>query len=75
MAGRDELEPIGRFIAERGVSGFQHTVDEDGSVWADYGIQSQPAFVFINDDGTVETNQGAMGEAGIAERLDALIAS
>ncbi len=75
MAGRDDLEPIGLFIAERGVGGFQHTVDEDGSVWESYGIQSQPAFVFINDDGTTETIQGAMGEAGLTERLESLLAS
>ncbi len=65
-----------RFIDDGGVGGFQHAVDgDDATIWQAFGVSSQPAFVFINDDGTIETVRGALGESGIAERLEALKAS
>jgi len=54
------------------VGAFPHIVDESGDVWATYGVRTQPAFVFINDDGTSETHIGALGEAGLTERINAL---
>lgn len=44
-------------------------------VWENFDIRSQPAFIFINDDGTVVDSTGSLGASGIAERLDDLIAS
>lgn len=72
VAGRDDLEAINDFIATLDVSGFPHIVDETGEVWAGYGITTQPAFVFINDDGSMETHVGALGVEGLTERLTAL---
>ncbi len=43
-------------------------------MWASYDIRSQPAFVFIDDDGTTDAT-GSLGRARIEEALDALIAS
>jgi hypothetical protein len=56
------------------VTGFEHAVDEDGSLWSSYEITTQPSFVFINDDGQASTHVGALGVAGLQERLDALLA-
>jgi len=50
-------------------------MDVDGSVWREFGIRSQPAFAFMNDDGTVEAHQGKLGVEGLSERINALIAS
>ena len=44
-------------------------------IWERYGVVSQPAFAFINDDGTVETNIGAMGLEGLTEAAEALKAT
>lgn len=44
-------------------------------MWERYEVFSQPAFAFINDDGTVETRIGAMGEEGLIEAAEALKAS
>lgn len=60
---------------ERGVAGFEHIADADGIVWREYGVTSQPAFAFIDDDGTVETRLGAMGVDGLTERINTLLAS
>ncbi len=74
VAGRDELEPIQDFISNLDVGGFSHVADEELVVWKEYGIRSQPAFAFINDDGTVEVQGGSMGVDGLSERIDALLA-
>lgn len=75
MPGKDDTEPINEFVSTLGVEGFPHAIDADGSLWELYGVTSQPAFAFINDDGTIETHVGALGEAGLMERIEALAAS
>lgn len=75
VAGRDDLSAIQGFIDDRGVGGFPHIVDESGQIWSDFDVRSQPAFVFINDDGTIADGTGSLSEDGITQRLDALIAS
>ena len=74
VAGRDELSAINEFIETLKVTGFEHAVDEDGSLWSSYEITTQPSFVFINDDGQASTHVGALGVAGLQERLDGLLA-
>ncbi len=74
VAGRDEPTAINEFIDTLDVSDFEHAVDDDGSLWANYDITTQPSFVFINDDGHTSTHVGALGVAGLQERLDALLA-
>lgn len=63
------------FVEDTGVGGFEHLIDADGLVWQELGVFDQPAFAFINDDGTVEVNVGALGEEELTNRLQALIAS
>lgn len=73
VAGRDELAAIQGFIDQRGVAGFPHIVDETGDVWSSFDVRSQPAYVFVDDDGTLE-NTGSLSEASLVERVEALIA-
>lgn len=75
VAGRDDLSAIQGFIDDRGVGAFPHIADESGEVWSNFDVRSQPAFVFIDDDGTVVDSTSSLSESGIAERLDQLIAS
>ena len=62
------------FVDEFGVGGFPHLADVTATVWAEYDVTSQPAFAFINDDGSADVVVGALGEDGLRERLDALVA-
>lgn len=73
MAGRADEGDIDAFIAEFGLEAFPHSIDETGDLWAGYGVAGQPAWVFIGADGSTEVVSGALGEAAIAERLDALV--
>ena len=75
MAGRDELSSVQDFIGRTGVGGFQHVFDDELEIWREYGVNSQPAFVFIDADGNAETVVSSMGEDRLAERLDALVAA
>ena len=75
VAGRDSLEEMLVFVNDTGVSGFPHIADEDGEVWGTYGVTSQPAFVFINDDGTAELLVSSLGLDSLTERVEALVAS
>ena len=72
VAGRDELPAITAFIDTLDVGAFAHAVDASGSVWADYGITTQPSFVFLDDSGESTTHVGRLGVDGLSERLDEL---
>lgn len=63
------------FIEFFPVEGFDHVVDLDTSVWVEYGIISQPSFAFLDDDGTVTVHNGPLGEAGLSQRVEALLAT
>jgi thioredoxin-related protein len=63
------------FVAEFGVGGFDHLADEDSELWTEFGVTSQPAFVFINDDGSSEILISALGLDGLTERVKALAAA
>ena len=75
VAGRDDVETFQEWVSSRDVEGFDHVMDPDGDIWREFGITSQPAFVFVNDDGTVETRRGALGLEGLTERVNDLIAA
>lgn len=75
VASRDDVDAIRGFVDSYQVQGFEHIIDEGGVIWERYGVFSQPAFAFINDDGTVETNIGAMGLEGLTEAAEALKAT
>jgi len=71
MAGLDELGPIEDFVDRFGVDGFPHAYDADGSLWARFGTISRSAFVFVDDDGSVEVT--SYGEYGDEAKLDAKV--
>ncbi len=75
VAGRDSVEEMLTFVNDTGVNGFSHIADADGEVWGTYGVTSQPAFVFINDDGSAELLVSSLGLEGLTERVEALVRS
>lgn len=62
------------FIDRHGLDGFDHLVDDDGALWARFGIVSQPAWVFVDDDGTAKKVQGALGADGLRAEIERLTA-
>jgi len=42
------------------LGGFEHIADSGGEIWSAFGVSAQPAYVFINDDGTMARQVGAL---------------
>ena len=63
------------FVDDNAVGAFEHLIDIDGVIWSELEIFDQPAFAFVNDDGTVEVKIGSFEETELAERVQALIDS
>lgn len=61
------------FIDLEGVRGFNHVADVEGEIWSDFGIVSQPSWVFIDAEGNAETVLGRLGEEKLTERIEALV--
>lgn len=74
VAGRDELSAIQGFVERFGVSEFPHAIDDNADIWASFGVTSQPAFAFINQDRTITTNIGAMGVGSLTTAVEDLLA-
>lgn len=70
VAGRDDVGPMQDFVAEHGLEDMTHVVDADGAVWASYGISYQPAWVFVDADGTTAVAAGALGYEGLFAGID-----
>ena len=75
MPGRADTDAIEAFVSNQNVGAFTHAIDEDGAIWSEFGVTSQPAFAFIDDDGTITVINGAMGFDGISAEVEKLQAS
>jgi len=75
VTGHGELADMADFVTETGTGGITHIADLNGFIWNAYGVYSQPAFVFIDDDGTVEVFVGSLSSDGLVEKIDNLIAN
>ena len=54
---------------------FPNIKDNDGVIFAQFAVPYQPAWVFIQQNGTVQTDVGAMDEVTLAAMLDKLVKS
>lgn len=62
IAGQDDTEAIAAFVADYGLDSFEHIADTNSEIWSAFGVNAQPAYVFINDDGTLARQIGAMDD-------------
>jgi len=75
VAGRDDADTFQQWVTDRGVDAFEHIADPDIEIWREFRITSQPSFVFINNDGTIESHIGPLGLEGLTARINELIAA
>lgn len=75
VAGRGEVADMEDFIGDTGTGDLVHLVDDDGSIWSQFEVISQPAFAFIDDSGDVEVVSSALGRDALTERMQALSAA
>lgn len=62
---------MANFVSSTGVGIFPNIDDQDGAIWASYGIAYQPAFVFISADGNQE-RFASLGFDDIQRNIDQL---
>lgn len=74
VAWKDDVDTMQDFVDEYDLGDFPH-VEDDGTLFAEYEVPSQPGWVFIDDDGMATTVLGGLGAEGIAANLETLIAS
>lgn len=76
MAGLDDIGPMRDFVERNGLDGFPHAYDPDGGIWQGFGTITRSAFVFVNDDGTIDrTGFGVFGADALNDKIDELLAS
>lgn len=75
VGGRGDIAEMQGFVSDTGTGGFPHVVDESGDIWTSFEVSYQPAFAFIDDDGTVTVHVGTLGADALTERVDELVAS
>ncbi|WP_159451299.1 redoxin domain-containing protein [Demequina sp. NBRC 110054] len=75
LPGKSALVDAEEFVETYELGAFPHLFDEDGSLWANFGVSYQPALVMIDDDGSVEVLAGATDADGIVAAAEKLAAS
>ncbi|WP_297081426.1 redoxin family protein [uncultured Demequina sp.] len=76
VAGRiTSDEEVEEFMDFTGVGDATHVMDTDGSLWEGFGVALQPAFLFVNDDGTFERAGAGVTTEDILEQAERLAAS
>jgi len=59
------------FVARHGIS-FKNINDNDGKIFAQFGVPYQPAWVFITKNGDATIRIGALDEVSLEKELQGL---
>lgn len=68
------IESMTDFEVRHGIS-FQNINDNDGKIYAKFGVSYQPAWVFITQDGSTSIRLGALDEVSLDRELQQLTES
>jgi len=71
VAWNGSEQSMQEFVAKHQLT-FANIKDNEGLVFAQFDVAYQPAWVFIQQDGTSETNLGAMDEVTLSKMLNKL---
>ncbi len=74
VPGRGAVGEMREFVADTGTGGLTHVVDADGALWQRFGVVAQPAFAFVDTDGTVATFGGSLDPESLRQAADDLLA-
>lgn len=73
MSWKDDVEAMQAFVDRHGLDGFPH-LEDDGTVFAQVGLTSQPGWAFVAEDGRAEVVPGSLDQDDLAERIEGLTA-
>lgn len=74
IPGRGKLPEMRKFVSETGTGGFTHVSDVSGSLWQQFGITSQPSFVFVDSAGHGTRVVGKLDASELRSRVQKLAA-
>lgn len=74
VPGRGQVPEMRRFVSETGTGGFQHVSDASGDLWKQFGVSSQPSFVFVDAAGNATRVTGSLDADQLTKRISALLA-
>jgi thiol-disulfide isomerase/thioredoxin len=69
VAGLGQVRAMEGFVDKYSLRGFTQLADTDGTVWAKFDITQQPAFAFIQPDGSIEVVTGQLSEPELIRRV------
>lgn len=75
IPGRGKVPEMRQFVADTGTDGFSHVSDASGDLWQQFGVTSQPSFVFIDSSGKATRLTGSLDAGALRERVQSLLAS
>lgn len=76
IAGRsDDLAEMDEFLEWTGTGGVTHIVDIDGSIWEGFSVALQPAFYFVNQDGTYHRAGSGLTTSDLIAEFESLASS
>lgn len=62
------------FVAKHGLT-FVNLNDSDGTVFSRFGVPGQPAWAFVEQDGTAQVELGTLSETELDDKVSAMISS
>lgn len=73
VPGRGEVDQMQAFITDTGIDNFTQVADEDGTVWAEFEVVSQPSYAFVDSTGAiVDVVPGMFEESELIARAEGL---
>lgn len=72
VAGHDGVPAMQAFVDKYRLGGFTELADTGGMIWAKFGVTHQPAYAFLDSQGSISVVKGSMSESQLAERVHAL---
>ena len=72
VASSGGLDEMKDFVSDTDSAGFAHLADENGRIWATYGVTYQHTYAFLNDDGSYELVTGPLSADELAAHIDGL---
>ena len=74
IAAEASVAEMQDFVADTGTGGFEQLVDDDGSLWLQFGAEIRSSFLFVDNDGEVQrTGYGEMTQERLAETVEGLL--
>jgi hypothetical protein len=71
VPAQDTDEAMRDFVDRHGLGAMTQVVDDDGALWARFGVRVQPAWVFLPDDGEAVPVYGPLFDGALDERIEA----